>query len=102
MTSYEIPLSPEPQKFNIQLAGVTRQLRVYWCRFQECWVFDLGDNVGAPILQGIPIITGADLLGQYRHMQLGGSIIAQTDYSPNSVPTFDNLGVLGRVYFIVE
>lgn len=102
MTSYEIPLSPEPQKFSIQLAGVQRKMRFYWCRFSACWMFDLFDVKDVPLLQGCPVVTGTNLLGQHKHLALGGSIVAQSDFDPDAVPTFDNLGVTGRVYFIVE
>lgn len=102
MTPYEIPLSAEPQTFNIQLSGVERKLRFYWNKWSECWMLDMMTNLGAPLLLGIPVITGADLLGQYAYMELGGSIVVQTDFDLDAVPTFDNLGTLGRVYFIVE
>lgn len=102
MTPYEIPLSPEPQRFSIELGGATRQMRFYWNRYNACWCFDLFDSAGAPLIEGAPVVTGCDLLGQYRHLELGGSIVAQTDYDPDAVPTFENLGVTGRVFFLVE
>lgn len=101
MTPYEIPLTPAPQKFLIDLAGATRQLRVYWCKYQQSWVVDINTSGGDPIVQGIPLVTGVDLLAQHRHLELGGSLIAQTDFEPAAVPTFKNLGVLGRVFFVV-
>jgi len=102
MKAYEIPLSPEPQKFSIQLADRTYQMRFYWCKYHGSWMFDLGDSLNAPILQGIPVVTGTDLLGQYAHLELGGAIIAQTDYDPDVVPTYENLGQLGRVFFLTQ
>lgn len=101
-TAYEIPLSAEAQKFTIALAGQDRQLRVYWNKWSENWVLDLNQPDGTPLLQGLPIVTGADILGQYEHLGLGGSIVAQTDFDLDAVPTFENLGNLGRVYFLVE
>lgn len=101
MTPYEIPLSPEPQRFTIELGGAQRQLRVHWSKDGQCWVLDLFDARGAAILLGVPVVTGCDLLGPYRHLGLGGSIIAQTDHSPDTVPTFENLGTQGRLYFVV-
>lgn len=102
MTPYEIPLTPEPQRFTIDLAGVTRQMRVYWCKDAQCWCFDLFDLKGQDLLLGVQIVTGCDLLGQYAHLGIGGSIIAQTDHDPSAVPTFDNLGTSGRLYFVVQ
>lgn len=102
MTPYEIPLTPEPQTFNISLAGVERQLRVYWNKPNSCWHFDLSTFDGTPILQGLPMVTGADLLKQYAYLGLGGSIVVQTDFDLDAVPTYDNLGTTGRLYFLVE
>lgn len=102
MTPYEIPLSPEPQKFSITLAGVDYQMRFYWNRYSECWCFDLLDAGAVPLLEGAPVVTGIDLLGQYPHLGIGGSILAQSDFDPSAVPTFENLGLEGRVFFIVE
>lgn len=101
MTPYEIPLSPEPQSFSIELAGVTYGMRVYWCKQDASWKFDLSDALGAALIAGKSIVTGCDLFGQYAHLNLGGSLVAQTDYAPDAVPTFDNLGTSGHLYFVV-
>lgn len=101
-TAFEIPLSPEAQKFNIQLAGVTYNITVAWCAPAACWLFDIADRAEVPILQGIPLVTGIDLLKQYEYLGFGGSLIVQTDHNPNAVPTLENLGLTGRVYFVTE
>jgi hypothetical protein len=101
-TPYEIPLSPRPQKFSIKLAGVSYKIRVYWNRLGACWVLDLADRHGTPLLLGIPLVTGIDLLAQHRHLGIAGSLLVQTDYAPDEVPAFDNLGTHGRLYFIAE
>jgi hypothetical protein len=102
VTPYEIPLSAEPQQFKIQLAGNDCRVRFYWCRAAACWMLDIADVDEVDIVTGIPVVTGCDLLQQYKHLELGGSIVVQTDYDPDAVPTFDNLGETGRVYFVVE
>lgn len=100
--AFEIPLSPEPQKFSIPLAGIDYICRVQWNPVAQCWMLDIADSDDAAIIQGIPVVTGIDLLGQYKHLGLGGSLLAQTDYDADAVPTFDNLGITGRLYFIPE
>jgi hypothetical protein len=101
-TAFEIPLGPEAQKFNIQLAGVTYNLMIVWNEASNCWMLDIADRLEVPILQGIPLITGIDLLRQYEYLGFGGSLIVQTDHNPNAVPTLQNLGLTGRVYFVTE
>lgn len=100
MTPFELPLSPEPQKFTIKLAGTQYKMRFYWN--ETVWCFDLSSIDETPILAGVPVVAGADLLGQYKHLGIGGSMLAQSDFDPHEPPTLDNLGETGRVYFIVE
>lgn len=101
-TAHEIPLSPEPQTFTISLSGQTYGLRLQWCKPLQAWCLDINDATGVPILQGHPIVTGCDLLAQFPDLGIGGSLVAQTDYAPDNVPTYENLGVLGRLFFITE
>jgi len=101
VTTFEIPLIASPQTLSIVLAGVPYQLRVVWNQANGSWVMDIADTNGVPILQGIPLVTGADLLEQFGYLNFGGSLIVQTDNAPNSVPTFKNLGDTGHLYFQV-
>lgn len=101
-TAYEIPLTPQPQLFNIQLAGKTYFLTLRWNVSGDYWVLDIADQDRAPLLQGLPVITGLDLLGQYGFMDFGGMLIAQTDSDPDVVPTYANLGSESHLYFVVE
>jgi hypothetical protein len=101
-TYYEIPLSPTPQTFNISLAGVTYKCTVKWNWVSACWVIDIADATGTPMISGIPMVTGANLLEQYAYLGFGGSLVAQTDNAPDVVPTFDDLGSTGHLYWIVS
>lgn len=101
MTPYEIPLSPTPQSFTIPLAGATYRLTVKWCAASASWTLDIADAADNAILSGIPLVTGADLLAQYGHLGIGGQLIVQTDTDPDAVPSFDDLGVTGHLYFVV-
>lgn len=96
----EIPLSPAPQRFEILIRGVFYQLVVHWCAPAVVWVLDIADVSGIPIVSGIPLVTGVDLLGQYEYLGIGGSLVAQTDNDANAVPTYENLGKQGHLYFV--
>jgi len=101
MTPYEIPLSPNPQIFNISLGGTEYQVTVYWCDPSDCWNIDIYDVTGTiPQLTAIPLVTGCDLLGQYGYMNWGGQLIAQTDGDVYIPPTINNLGSTGHLYFV--
>lgn len=103
-TAYEIPLQVGvPQGFSIALSGVTYQLTFLYRNDTSGlggWTVDIADDNGNPILQGVPLVTGADLLAQYKHLGFGGSLIVQTTSDPNAVPTFENLGDDGQVYWV--
>lgn len=99
---YEVPTSPESQLFTIQLGSQSYQLRLLWNQTAACWILDIADAEGNPLVQGIPVVTGLDLLRQYKTLGIEGSLIAQTDYDSSAVPTYENLGSTGRIYFVVE
>lgn len=94
-----IPLLPsQPQSLQVSINGVTYTMKVRWCDPAQCWMLDISDVSGNPILQGIPLITGTDLLSQYAYLDLGFSLLVQTTNDANAVPTFANFGNQGLVY----
>lgn len=101
-TVYEIPLSPQPQTFNIALAGTTYGFAVTWNAQNASWIIGITDASGNPILSGIPMVTGVDLLEQFQHLNFGFALVAQTDNSPDTVPAYDNLGVTSHLYAIAN
>lgn len=70
-----------------------------WNAVSACWVVDIADSNDVPVLNGLSMITGADLLEQFAYMGFAGQLIAQTDHDADSVPTFKNLGVNGHLFF---
>jgi len=101
-TPYLIPLQPTPQILSIALAGVTYQLTIYWNAQNNSWTIDIADSSGNPILTGIPMVTGCDLLGQFEYLNFGGELVAQTANGTDAIPTFTNLGSNGNLYFLLE
>lgn len=100
MTTYIIPLTPEPQAFGITLAGREYRLTVRWCDAPEGgWLLDAQspDNA-APILMGVPLVSGCDLLAPYAYLNFGGELRVDGDLPP----ALDTLGVDVNVVFIVE
>jgi PKD repeat protein len=98
-TVYEIPLKARAQSLDIKLNGVQYTLVIRWNG--KSWVMDIKSSKGVMILSGIPLITGADLLAQYKYLKLGGQLVVQTDGGVTSVPTFANLGSKSHLFFIV-
>lgn len=100
MAEFVIPLIASPQRFSISLNGVPYVMTVRWCTAASCWILDIADEDDVPILSGVPIITGADLLSQYEYLGIGGGLEARTEAEPDAVPTFENLGLESHLVFI--
>lgn len=103
MTIYPFSLQPNPQKFTISLGGIqyTFTLR-YRNTVEGGWILDIGDSQNNPLVQGIPLVTGASLLGQYAYLGIGGDLWCSTTSDPDAPPTFDNLGTDGNLYFVTN
>lgn len=101
-TPYEVPLSPEPQTFLVDLAGVTYRVAMRWNGAMPCWAMDLSLGDDTPLVLGLPLATGVDLLAPYAFLGIGGALVVQTDGDPDAAPTLDNLGLQGRLFFVTE
>lgn len=101
-TGYEIPLSPQNQFFNIALNGTYYQLTTTWRANSDVsgWFLDIADAQGNPLVQGIAIVTGADLLEQYAYLGIGGQLWVGTDGNPDAVPGETNLGITSHLWFV--
>lgn len=97
---FEIPLVATPQSFSITLNGIQYNMTVRWCDPAQSWTLDIMDSNNDPIVRGIPLVTGADLLEQYGYLNIGGQLIVQTDNNTDEVPSFTSLGTTGHLYFL--
>lgn len=101
MQVYEIPLSPQPQKFAVALGGVNYRLTVKWsASAMGGWFLDIATPEDVPVISGIPLVTGANLLAQYDYLGFTGGLAVQTDFDVYATPTFDNLGQRSHLFFV--
>ena len=100
MAVFEIPLQPTPQTVTVAFPnGTSYQLRtMYLFTPNDCWLLDISDESGNPIVCGVPLVTGADLLAQYAYLGLGVSMYCTTDGDLLAPPTFYNLGVTAHLW----
>lgn len=100
---FKIPLSPQPQRIKVRLGAVTYQLTLKYANTVEGgWVMDIADENANPIINGIPLITGRNLLEPYPQFGFAGRMWVQTADDPDAVPTFDNLGVAANLYWVTD
>jgi len=104
-THVEIPTEPgRPFTERIVILGFTYTLRFAWNTRSNCWVVEFWDAGNLrKVACGIPLVTGCDLLEQFRYLQLGAHTILTVmtigpAISPDTIPDFDNLGIDGHLY----
>ena len=105
VTSFKLPLAPQPQQLTVTLNGTVYNLTTKWNYYEGCWCVDIADNDNNPIIGSVPLVTGLNLLEQYDYLAIGGEgsalIVYSTINSPDDVPTFQNLGITGFVAFFL-
>jgi hypothetical protein len=108
MTIAEIPTQPgRPFSEQLTWQGVQYTLQFKWNQASYCWVLDIYDSGDVnPILTGLPLVTGTDVLGQFGYLPVAAQAVITVmtigpGISPDSVPTFTNLGDDGRVYLVM-
>lgn len=99
---YEVPLSPNPQRFVIGLVDVPYNCSVYWNQVSECWCIDIADVDQNMLVAALPIVTGVDMLAQHRHLGFGGSLVVQVAGEPYSDVAYQDLGVGALMLFVTE
>lgn len=103
LNAYKIPLVNIPQRFAISLNG---RSFIIVCRYNPeipSWQLSFYDGDTEELLfDNMPLVTGVDLLAQYKHLGIDGSLIVFTDGNDTAVPTETNLGVESNLYYLVE
>lgn len=100
MKVQEIPLSADNQTFTVSIAGVTYNMRILWRG--TFWGLDLQDSSGTPLIAGIPLVAGTNLLEQFQHMQLDFALVVECDNPQQEYPTQYDLGATSHLYLITE
>lgn len=114
-----IPINSPPQTFVIQLGSINYQMTIQYrntltgAAAPGGWILDLSNQAGNPIIQGVPLITGTNLLEQFDYLGIGGDIDilgatidfdgglwVSTNGNPDAVPTYTNLGTQCNLYWV--
>lgn len=123
MAVFEIPLIASPQTFSITLVGATYTMSLNYRKANagvldaptgadpnvagavidtnnlDNWVLDISDSAGNPMIFGIPLIPGIDLLGQYAYLNIGGQLTVAVSGDPVAVPDYAGLGTSSKMLF---
>lgn len=101
-TVYEVPLTAAAQEFDMTIGSIQYHFVLKWNYIGNNWVIDIEDQSNNPIVSGIPLVTGADLLAQYASLGIGVELFVQTDNNADAIPTYTNLGSDSHLYFVVS
>jgi hypothetical protein len=99
---YTVPLTNAAQTLSISLGGTTYSLRVLWNKYMGTYCMDVATSTGTPILNSVPLVTGANLLEQYGYLGLAnnGALLVQSDSNPLTPPTYESLGQTSQLYYV--
>lgn len=94
---YEIPLTQDPdQNFNCSILlldkNISLYFRVRYNSMAKYWVVTVSDSSGNILLDSIPLITGIDLLEQFKHLGIGSAIIVNVGTTLTDSPDDTSLG----------
>ncbi|PHM39265.1 hypothetical protein Xmau_02869 [Xenorhabdus mauleonii] len=98
MNIIEIPLQAENQQFDIQLGGINYRMQLQWCDWAG-WVLDIMHSNSRPIVTGIPLVFGVDILEQHSYLGFKGSLVFYCN-DPKSEANKEELGKNNRLYFV--
>lgn len=100
---FHIPLTNQPnQSFtcNIPLLerNITLDFFMYWCSVSGYWVMNIFDpTTKSELIYGMPMLTSAvpaeDLLGQYKHFNIGSAYIIPVNPYNTSNPGLEDWDV---------
>lgn len=100
MTAYEVPLTGGAQSLVASLGSTEYRMTVRWCPPAACWVLDLDLTDGTAVAHGLPLVPGADMLGQLGHLGFEGQLRVQSLDAPDAIPDYGSLGTNGLLFFV--
>lgn len=102
MNLYEVPLYPENQVIRTSIVNKMYTFRTFYCDVpMGGWVLDLADDHDNEIINGLALVSGTDILGQFAHLNLGFSLIMSTGSGWGDEVGYSELGTYSKLYVVV-
>lgn len=99
--AFEIPLTPEAQSFSTTIAGQVVNMAMQWSNAPEGgWMMNIADAAGNALANGLPLVTGGDILGQLKDIGIDAAMHVVNSAGGDLAPTFENLGVDTHLIFL--
>lgn len=101
-TLYKIPLIAEPQTFDIEVGGTSYIVTTKWNGELPAWELTAKyTETGETLFDALPLVTGVDLMAQYKHLGIDGTLFCTTFGDEDAPPTLENLGIQSFLYYLV-
>lgn len=99
---FELPLKPVPMNFTVR--NSREQIYKFSTQYREAdetgWILDIDDgHTGEPMVHGIPLVTGLDLMWQYNYLDQNFHLIMQCA-DGRTTPTAQSLGVEDKLIMV--
>ena len=95
MSYFNIPLMATNQRFNVSLGNTTYKLQLIY-RVNK-WFLDIFDVQNTPLICGLPLVMGDNLLIQHQHVISGSLLVMNTN--ENEQQSFTDLGTNITLYW---
>ena len=93
LTFTELPLPRGPSIFSASIKGRDFRFRFAYANTDGGgWYVDIGDADSNPLICGLPLTTGLNLLGQFGYLNLGFGLYVSVDGRPDEAPIYDDMG----------
>ena len=99
MTVLQIPLSNSSEAFSVSLGGAYYNLATRWNAQINYWTLDISDANNNPIVLGIPMVAGRNLLEPYQTLGFNFALYVMCDGTQND-PAFTTLGISDNLYYV--
>lgn len=101
MNSFRIPLSNAPsQEFSITLSGALYFINIRLNYRMQTWTLNLYDSDRQPLLYGIALVPGVDVLTPYNITNLGLLFAINLESPLEEIPTDDNFSDYGGLFYV--
>ena len=102
-----VALSSLPnQTYSVTIPGENRNITFIvtqsWNAQANYWVMGIYDKTVAPIVLGIPMLCGHDLLGQYAYLDIGSLYVENIGDPSIEEPDSENIGQNFELRWVLE
>lgn len=102
MKTFEIPLNPYAEKFQIDINGQSYFMRTHWNDALACWTLDLGHSAEKLLICNMALVAGRNLLMQHEHLNLGFELWVQVDGKPEADVGIEGFGAESALLVVIR